>query len=205
MLLPGQNFIAITKIWFKSVHMKGFSFPWWWIVCFLIWILFWGSSDSSLHSDLVQSQIVGEQKTDLLAEAPCNRQQQDTIILLWTQTHSMGSLPIPTLYRNDWNTITRKWWFFGRVGSRKNIHDGLLQTGINVRVHHKIPNIPQHEFHTLSITDDWWKYNALPHTGHAGKRIERRCDFWSRAYHYRIQPKSLVQGTRRKIFVRGRI
>ena len=116
----------------------------------------------------------------------------------------MGSLPIPTLYRNDWNTITRKWWFFGRVGSRKNIHDGLLQTGINVRVHHKIPNIPQHEFHTLSITDDWWKYNALPHTGHAGKRIERRCDFWSRAYHHRIQSKSLVQGTRRKIFVRGR-
>ena len=38
MLLLRQNFIAITKIWCKSVHMNGFIFAWCWIGCFLIWI-----------------------------------------------------------------------------------------------------------------------------------------------------------------------
>ena len=118
---------------------------------------------------------MGEQKTDLLAEAHCNRQQQDTLYyepkqIQWVHCRFQHCIQtIETQLReNDGSLVELD-------QGKTFIH--LFQTGVNVRVHHKIPNIPQHEFHTLSITDDWWKYNTLPHTGHAGKRIKRRCDF----------------------------
>ena len=93
---------------------------------------------------------MGEQKTDLLAAAHCNRQQQDTIYyepkhIQWAPCrfqHHVETIE-PQLREND-----------GSLLELDQGKDGLIQAGINVRVHHKIPNIPQHEFHTLSITDD---------------------------------------------------